>query len=74
MQATSDGGVCDILFFQMSFHKLYKGGVFFYIFTLKYMCRVGWIHKSLTLKAKHKTKLKYLYDYCRNPTLGQVWG
>jgi hypothetical protein len=24
---------------------------------------LGWIHKSLTLKEKHKTKLKYLYDY-----------
>jgi hypothetical protein len=44
----------------ISSHKLYKESVFYYVFTLKYMCEFG---ISLTLKTKHKIEQKYLHAY-----------
>jgi hypothetical protein len=41
-------------------YKLYKKGLFFYVFTLKYMCHFGMSWKKLNLKAKHiKYKIKF---------------
>jgi hypothetical protein len=39
-------------------YKLYKEGLFFYVFTLKYMCHFGTSLKKFNLKAKHKIKNK----------------
>jgi hypothetical protein len=39
-------------------YKLYKEILFFYFFTLKYMCHFGMNLKKLNLKAKHKIKNK----------------
>ncbi len=44
--------------FQISCYKLYKKGLFFYVFTLKYMCRFGMNLKMFNPKAKHKIKDK----------------
>jgi hypothetical protein len=41
---------------RISFHKLYKEGLFSYVLTLKYMCPFGMRLKSLTLKTKHRIK------------------
>jgi hypothetical protein len=40
--------------FQISCYKLYKKGLFSYVFTLKYMCHFGMNLKKYNLKAKHK--------------------
>jgi hypothetical protein len=50
--------------FQNLIHKLYKGGIFSCILTLKYMWDE---HKILTLKEKYKKKLKFLFF--NSPTL-----
>ncbi len=36
--------------------KLYKKGLFSYVFTLEYMCHFGMTLKKFNLKAKHKIK------------------
>ncbi len=41
---------------QIPCYKLYKEGLFSYVFTLKYMCHFGMNWKKLNLKAKHKIK------------------
>ncbi len=41
---------------QIPCYKLYKEGLFSYVFTLKYMCHFGMNLKKLNLKAKHKLK------------------
>jgi hypothetical protein len=44
--------------FRIPCYKLYKEGLFFYIFILKYMCHFGTSLKKFNLKAKHKIKNK----------------
>jgi len=44
--------------FKIPSYKLYKEGLFSYVFTLKYMCHFGMNLKELNLKAKHKIKKK----------------
>ncbi len=42
-----------IFCFWIPCYKLYKEGVFSYVFTLKYMCHFEMNSKNLNLKAKH---------------------
>jgi hypothetical protein len=41
-------------------HKLYKKGLFSYVFTLKYTCHFGMSSKKFNLKGKIKNIYKYL--------------
>ncbi len=43
---------------QIPCDKLYKENLFYYVFTVKYMCHFGWAEKKLNPKAKHKIKNK----------------
>ncbi len=45
------------------YYKLYKEGLFDYVFTLKYLCHFGMNLKKLHLKAKHKiqNKISWLF-------------
>jgi hypothetical protein len=43
-------------------YKIYKKGLFSYVFTLKYMCHFGMNRKKLNSKAKHKLK-KQIHGY-----------
>jgi hypothetical protein len=43
---------------RIPYYKLYKEGLFYYVFTLKYMCHFGMNWKTFNLKAKHKIKKK----------------
>ncbi len=43
---------------QILCYKLYKKGLFSYVFTFKYMCHHGMSFKKFNLKAKHKIKNK----------------
>jgi hypothetical protein len=47
-----------MLCFQISCYKPYKECLFFYVFTLKYMCHFGMSLQKLNPKAKHKIKNK----------------
>jgi hypothetical protein len=45
-----------MLCFWIPCYKLYKEGVFSYVFTLIKCAILGWTQKKLTLKVEHKIK------------------
>ncbi len=45
-----------MLCFQIPCYQLYNKGLFFYVFTLKYMCHFGTNLKKFNLKEKHEIK------------------
>jgi hypothetical protein len=47
-----------MFYFWIPCYKLYKEGLFSYVFTLRYMCHFGMSWKKLNLNAKHKIKIK----------------
>ncbi len=49
-------GLTHMFCFLMSSYKVYKENAFSLDFTLKTICHLGWVQRSLTLKAKHKIK------------------
>jgi len=49
-------GLTNMFCLLMSSYEVYKEGAFSSNFTLKIMCYLGKVQKSLTLKAKHKIK------------------
>jgi hypothetical protein len=49
-----------MFYLQIPCYKLYKEGLFFYVFTLKYICHFG-MTLVFNLKAKHKIKNKVLW-------------